>query len=118
MEAAHKVMNSCSTQMIQGNTIQLGDSNGPSGVRIGNLGNFNNSDIQVLSRYCSIAKLQQDYKDEMAWLSVNPDKQSLRDPEIKDLSRIFQSSPHDPLYVVASLDGHHVDFKSLSTLGW
>ena len=47
----------------------------------------------------------------MAWLSVNPDKQSLT-----DLFRIFESSPHDPLHVVATLDGHHVDFKSLSTL--
>ena len=102
MEAAHKVMNS----------IQLDDSNGPSGVRIGNLGTFSNSGIQVLSAYCSVAKLQQDYKQEMAWLSVNPGKQSLSDPEINSLSRIFESSPHDPLYVVASLDGHHVDFKS------
>ena len=116
MEAARKVMNSCSTQMIQGHTIQLDDSNGPSGVRISNLGNFSNSGIQILSRYCSVAKLQQDYKQEMAWLSANPDKQSLSDPEINYLSRIFESSPHDPLYVVASLDGHHVDFKSLSTL--
>ena len=118
MEAAHKVMNSCSTQMIQGNTTQLDDMwpNGPSGVRIGSLGNFSNSGIQVLSRDSSVAKLQQDYKEEMAWLSVNPDKQSLSNPEIKYLSRIFESSPHDPLYVVASLDGHHVHFKSLSTL--
>ena len=116
MEAARRVMNSCSTQMIQGNTIQLDDSNGPSGVRISNLGNFSDSGIQVLSRYCSVAKLQQDYKEEMAWLNVNPDKQSLSYPEIKYLSRIFESSPHDPLYVVASLDRYHVDFKSLSTL--
>ena len=49
-------MNSCSIQMIQGNTIELDDSNGPSGVRIGNLGNFNNSGIQVLLKYFSIAK--------------------------------------------------------------
>ena len=115
-EVAHKVMNSSSIQMIKGNTIELDDSNGPSGVRIGNLGNFNNSGIQVLLKYCSIAKLQHDYKEEMAWLSVNPDKQSLTDPEINYLVRIFESSPHDPLHVVATLDGHHVDFKSLSTL--
>ena len=116
MEVAHKVMNSCSTQMIQENTVELDDSNGPSGVRIGNLGNFTNSGIQVLSKYCSVAKLQQDYKEEMAWLSVNPNKQSLTDPEIQYLFRIFESSPHDPQHVVATLDGHHVDFKSLSTL--
>ena len=119
MVVAHKVMKSCSIQMIQGNTIELDDSNGPSGVRIGNLGNFNDRGIQVLSKYCSVAKLQQDYKEEMAWLSVNPDKQFLTDPEIKHPFRIFKSSPHDPLHVVATLDGHHVDFKSFSTLhGW
>ena len=116
MVVAHKVMKSCSIQMIQGNTIELDDSNGPSGVRIGNLGNLNNRGIQVLSKYCSVAKLQQDYKEEMVGLSVNPDKQFLTDPEIKYLFRIFKSSPHDPLHVVATLDGHHVDFKSLSTL--
>lgn len=108
MVLTHKVMNSCSIQMIQGNTIELDDSNGPSRVRIGNLGNFNNRGIQVLSKYCSVAKLQQDYKEEMVGLSVNPDKQFLTDPEIKYLFRIFESSPHDPLHVVATLDGHHV----------
>ena len=58
MDTAHKVMNSCSTQMIQGNTIQLDDGNGPSGVRIGNLGNFNNSGIQVLEilLFCKICQ--------------------------------------------------------------
>ena len=52
----------------------------------------------------------------MAWLHFNPDKYTLRETEIKFLCSYFESSHHDPLHVVASLDGICVDFKSLSTL--
>ena len=101
MEVAHKVRNSSPIQMVQRNTVELDDSNGPTGVRIGNLGNFTNSGIQGLSKYYK--RRNKDYKEEMAWLSVIPDKQSLTDPEIKYLFRIFESSPHDPQHVVATL---------------
>lgn len=116
VKVAQKIIGACSSQVIKENTIQLDDSDGPSGVKIGNLGIFSDSGIQALSRYCCIAKMQQDYKEEMAWLSLNPDKNTLRDSEIKYLCNIFEQSPHDPLRVIVSLDGHHVDFKSLSTL--
>lgn len=52
----------------------------------------------------------------MKWLHFNPDKLSLGETEIKYLCSFFESSPHDPLRVVTSLDGINVDFKSVSTL--
>ena len=112
MDTTHKVMNSCSTQMIQGNTIQLDDGNGPSGVRIGNLGNFNNSGIQVLEilLFCKICQriTKKKWLGSVSTLTNNPWE--------TQKSSISPSSPHNPLYIVASLDGHHVDFKSFLTL--
>lgn len=116
MNIAHKITSSSSSQVIQENTIQLDDSDDPTGVTIGNLGTFSNCGIQVLLKYCSISKMQQNFKQEMAWLSFNPDKDILKDSEIKFFCNFFKGSPHDPLHVVVSLDGLHVDFKSLSTL--
>ena len=115
LTAARKIMSACS-QVTDGNTIQLDDGDSPSGVKIGQQGNFSDSGIQVLSRYCSVARMQQQYKEEMAWLNFNPDKHTIGAPEIKYLCSFFESSLHDPKHVVASLDGLFVDFKSLSTL--
>ena len=116
MMIAHKIISTCSSQVIDANTLQLDDSDGPSGVKIGTLGNFNTSGIDVLLRYCSIANMQHNFKEEMAWLHFNPDKYTLRETEIKFLCSYFESSHHDPLHVVGSLDGICVDFKSFSTL--
>ena len=116
MTIAHKIISTCSAQLIDGNTIQLDDEDDPSGVKIGTLGNFDTTGIDILLRYCSIAKMQHNFRDEMAWLHFNPDKFSLGETEIKYLCTFFESSPHDPLRVVTSLDGVNVDFKSVSTL--
>ena len=116
MTIAHKIISTCSAQLIDGNTIQLDDEDDPSGVKIGTLGNFDTTGIDILLRYCSIAKMQHNFRDEMAWLHFNPDKFSLGETEIKYLCTFFESSPHDPLRVVTSLDGINVDFKSVSIL--
>ena len=52
----------------------------------------------------------------MAWLSLNQDKHTPKDSEIKNLCSFFKSSSHDLLHIAASLDGIRVDFKSLLTL--
>ena len=116
MTVACEIMSACHSQVTQENTIQLYDRDGPSGIRIDKLGSFSNSSIEVLLRYDSIAKMQRDYQEEMAWLSFNQDNHTLADSEIKNLHSFFKSSPHDPLHIVASLDGIYVDLKSLSTL--
>ena len=115
MMAAHKIISTCSSQVIDTNTIHLDDSDGLSGVTIGTLGNFNSSGIDVPLKYCSLAKMQRNFK-EMAWLHFNPVKYTFRETEIKFLCSFFENSPHDPLRVVASLEDIRVDFKSLSTL--
>lgn len=116
MEAACKAMNTCKIHVVQGNTLHLDDVGDPSDVVISNLGSFDDDGVKVLLKFCSIANMQREYKEEMAWLSANPSVLSLTDTEIKRIRKFFQSSPHDPNRVVASLGGHNVDFKSLSTL--
>ena len=102
MTIAHKIMSTCSSQVIDANTIQLDDTDGPSGATIGTLGNFDDSGIEVLLKYCSIAKMQHNFKEEIAWLHFNPDKSTLRDTEIKYLCSFFESSPNDPPRVITS----------------
>lgn len=101
--------------MAQGGALQLDYAGGPSGVTIGSLGSFDNNGMNVLLKFCSVASMQREYKEEMAWLSFTPSALSLAYPEIKCIRKFLQSSPHDPNRTVASLDGF-VDFKSLSTL--
>jgi len=62
MTLAHKIMSACS-QVTEENTIQWDDSDSPSGVKISQLGNFSDSGIQVLSRYSSVVRMQQQYKE-------------------------------------------------------
>ena len=116
VEVALQIINQCSVQVNDDNTIQLDDRQGPSGVTIGKIGRFSSHGIKVLSRYCSVAKMQWDYKNEISWLRFNPGTHSLTDAEINFLCSFFKTSPHDPQRVVASLAGINVDFKSLSTL--
>jgi len=62
MTLAHKIMSACS-QVTEENTIQWDDSDSPSGVKISQLRNFSDSGIQVLSRYSSVVRMQQQYKE-------------------------------------------------------
>ena len=98
VNAALKITSACSSQVLKEDVIQLDDNNGPNGVKIGNIGIFSDIGIQALSRYCSVAKLHQEYKEEMAWFHFNPDKNTLRDNEINYLCNFFEKSPLDPLW--------------------
>lgn len=116
VEVAIKIIKQSSVQVNDDNTIQLDDRQGPSGVTIGKIGRFSSHGIKVLSRYCSIAKMQSDYKNEISWLRFKPGTHSHTNCENNFVCSFSKTSPHDPQRVVASLAGINNDFKSLSTL--
>jgi len=113
-----ELMNTCRSQIANGNVVHLDDSGDPLGVTMGHLGTFDSEGIKVLEAYCSVKNMQRDYKEEMLWL-ISKNQSYANDIDEKDIEQlrdVFQSSLFDPMRVIVSLDSISIDFKSLSTL--